>query len=189
MNRKFLEELLNVVEDETKRKEIVDTLMAKNGELIESHKTEVATLKNDLKVKDGVVNNLNEKIKELEEVDVEAIKQEQFNLGKAEGSKEVETFKKSIALDKALANSKAKDIKLLEKLLDSEKLTYEEKDGNYVVGGLDEQLKSIKTTHDYLFEQENKQQNGFNLGGDHQNKAPENEAQDLASALREKYGN
>lgn len=29
MNRKFLEELLNVVEDETKRKEIVDTLMAK----------------------------------------------------------------------------------------------------------------------------------------------------------------
>lgn len=189
MNRKFLEELLNVIEDDTKRKEIVDTLMAKNGELIESHKTEVATLKNDLKVKEGVVNNLNEKIKELEEVDVEAIKQEQFNLGKAEGSKEVETFKKSIALDKALANSKAKDIKLLEKLLDSEKLTYEEKDGNYVVGGLDEQLKSIKTTHDYLFEQENKQQNGFNLGGDHQNKAPENEAQDLASALREKYGN
>lgn len=189
MNRKFLEELLNVVEDDTKRKEIVDTLMAKNGELIESHKTEVATLKNDLKVKDGVVNNLNEKIKELEEVDVEAIKQEQFNLGKAEGSKEVETFKKSIALDKALASSKAKDIKLLEKLLDSEKLTYEEKDGNYVVGGLDEQLKSIKNTHDYLFETENKQQNGFNLGGDHQNKAPENESQDLASALREKYGN
>ena len=77
---------------------------------------------------------------------------------------------------------------MLEKLLDSEKLTYEEKDGNYIVGGLDEQLKSIKTTHDYLFEQESKQ-NGFNLGGDHQNKAPENEAQDLASALREKYGN
>ena len=47
--------------------------MTKNGELIESHKTEVATLKNDLKVKDGVVNNLNEKIKELEEVDVEGI--------------------------------------------------------------------------------------------------------------------
>ena len=188
MNRKFLEELLNVIEDDTKRKEIVDTLMAKNGELIESHKTEVATLKNDLKVKDGVVDNLNNKIKELEEVDVEAIKQEQFNLGKAEGSKEVETFKKSIALDKALASSKAKDIKLLEKLLDSEKLTYEEKDGNYVVGGLDEQLKSIKSTHDYLFEQENNQ-NGFNLGGDHQNKAPENEAQDLAGALREKYGN
>ena len=66
MNRKFLEELLNVIEDETKRKEIVDTLMTKNGELIESHKTEVATLKNDLKVKDGVVNNLNEKIKELQ---------------------------------------------------------------------------------------------------------------------------
>ena len=34
MNRKFLEELLNVIEDETKKKEIVDTLMAKNGVLI-----------------------------------------------------------------------------------------------------------------------------------------------------------
>ena len=31
MNRKFLEELLNVIEDEAKKKEIVDTLMAKNG--------------------------------------------------------------------------------------------------------------------------------------------------------------
>lgn len=189
MNRKFLEELLNVVEDETKKKEIVDTLMSKNGELIESHKTEVATLKNDLKVKDGVIDNLNGKIKELREIDVEAIKQEQFDLGKAEGSKEVETFKKSIALDKALANSKAKDIKLLEKLLDNDKITYEDKDGNYVVGGLEEQLKSIKTTHDYLFEQENTNQNGFNLGGDHQNKDPKPEAQDLVSALREKYGN
>lgn len=190
MNRKFLEELFTgVIEDDTKRKEIVDTLMTKNGEQIESHKTELATLKNDLKVKDGVINNLNDKVKELEEVDVEAIKQEQFDLGKAEGSKEVETFKKSIALDKALAGSKAKDVKLLEKLLDSEKLTYEEKDGNYVVGGLDEQLKSIKNTHDYLFETENKQQNGFNLGGDHQNKAPESNATTLADALREKYGN
>lgn len=189
MNRKYLDELLNVIEDEAKRKEIVDALMDKNGDLLENHKTEMATLKNDLKVKDGVISNLNNKIKELGEVDVEAIKKEQFDLGKAEGSKEVETFKKSIALDKALANSKAKDIKLLEKLLDNEKITYEEKDGNYIVGGLDEQLKSIKNTHDYLFEQENNQQNGFNLGGEHQNKAPVNEAQDLASALREKYGN
>lgn len=189
MNRKFLEELFNFIEDDTKKKEIIDTLMTKNGELIESQKTEVATLKNDLKVKDGVIDNLNNKIKELGEIDVEAIKQEQFDLGKAEGSKEVETFKKSVALDKALANSKAKDIKLLEKLLDSEKLTYEEKDGNYVVGGLDEQLKNIKNTHDYLFESEGNNQNGFNLGGDHQNKVPENKVQNLTSALREKYGN
>ena len=31
MNRKFLEELLNVIEDEAKKKEIIDTLMANNG--------------------------------------------------------------------------------------------------------------------------------------------------------------
>ena len=36
MNRKFLEELLNVIEDEAKKKETVDKKKKKNGELIES---------------------------------------------------------------------------------------------------------------------------------------------------------
>ena len=189
MNRKFLEELLNVIEDEAKKKEIVDTLMAKNGELIENHKTEVATLKNDLKVKDGVVNNLNEKIKELEEVDVEAIKQEQFNLGKAEGSKEVETFKKSIALKEALKSTKAKDIDLLSKMIDSEKISYEEKDGKFEITGLDDQITEIKKSHDYLFEVENAQEptQRVNVGDGHTT-TPTNQPSTLAGALHDKYG-
>ena len=55
----------------------------------------------------------------------------------------------------------------------------------------DEEASKKVNPNNSLFdpdEQENNQ-NGFNLGGDHQNKVPENEAQDLASALREKYGN
>ena len=158
MNRKNLDEKLSVIEDESVRKGIIDWIMDENGKTIENHKTEVATLKNDIKVKDGVINNLNEKIKENSEIDIEAIKKEQYDLGKTDGAKEVETFKKNIALEKALSSSKAKDVKLLEKLLDNEKLSYEEKDGNYTVTGLDEQIKGIKETHSYLFEEEKQEQ-------------------------------
>ena len=46
MNRKFLENELSSVEDENLKKEIIDNIMKKNGEDIEKHKVEVATLKN-----------------------------------------------------------------------------------------------------------------------------------------------
>jgi hypothetical protein len=161
--------------------------MAENGKDLtaEQGKTEIA--KNDLKAKEELVNSLNDKIKELSNVDIEALKQEQFDLGKAEGNKEVEIFKKSIALEKALANSKAKDTKLLEKLIDSEKLKYEEKEGNYTITGLDEQLKSIKGSHSYLFEEEKTTEPTINLGGEHNNEPPKSNATNLAGALHEKY--
>jgi hypothetical protein len=189
MNRKFLEEQLTSIEDEATRKDIKDKIMSKNGESIESHKTEIATLKNDLKVKDDVIENLNTKIKGLENTDIEAIKKEQFDLGKQEGSKDVETFKKSVALKEALSGSKAKDIDLLSTLIDNEKVKYEEKDGKYTVTGLDEQIKDIREKKSFLFEEEKKQEPGINLGGDHTNNPPQNDGGSLTDALKEKYSN
>lgn len=189
MNRKFLDGLFVGVEiDDTKKKEIIDSIMSENGKQIETHKTEVATIKNDLKVQENLVEELNKKIKENSELDIEALKQEQFDLGKAEGAKEVETFKKNIALEQALGNFKAKDIKLLSKLIDNEKIKYEEKDGNYSVSGLQEQVDEIKKTHDYLFEveKEPKQQPRINTGEPHQG-TPKNDPTTLVDALREKY--
>lgn len=186
MDRKFLNETLSSIEDETARKSIIDEIMKDYGITEAKHKTDLETIKNDLKVKDGVIDNLNAKIKEAGEIDLDTIKKEQFDLGKVEGSKEVETFKKSIALEKALANSKAKDVKLLEKLLNSEKLSYEEKEGNYTITGLDEQLKGIKSTHAYLFEEEKPNDPAINLGGN-LNNPPKSNADTLMSALHEKY--
>ena len=189
MNRKFLDGLFAGVEiDETKKKEIIDNIMNKNGEQIETHKTEVATIKNDLKVQENLVEELNKKIKENSELDIEALKKEQFDLGKAEGTKEVETFKKNIALEKALGDFKAKDIKLLSKLIDNEKIKYEEKDGNYNISGLQEQVDEIKKTHDYLFEAEKepKAHPRINTGDPHQG-TPKAEPTTLVDALREKY--
>lgn len=191
MNRKFLDGLFVGVEiDDTKKKEIIDSIMSENGKQIEAHKTEVATIKNDLKVQENLVEELNKKIKESSELDIEALKQEQFDLGKAEGKKEVETFKKNIALEKALGTFKAKDIKLLSKLIDNEKIKYEEKDGDYNISGLEEQVKEIKKSHEYLFEEEKEPkqpQPRINTGEQHQAN-PTNEPTTLVGALREKFG-
>lgn len=186
MNRKFLENELSCVEDENVRKQIIDNIMSKNGEDIEKHKVEVATLKNEIKTKEGVIENLNEKIKENDNIDIEQIKKEQFDLGKAEGNKEVETFKKSEALKKALGDFKAKDIDLLSKLLNSEKITYEEKDGKYEVGGLQDQINEIKKTHEYLFEPEKDPSQRINAGAGHEDPSSDKPTT-LVGALREAY--
>ena len=189
MKRKFLENLLtSYIEDDAARKETIDKIMDEHGEAIETQKKKIGVLENEIKVKEGIVDDLNKKVKENADIDIESIKKEEFEKGKAEGSKEVETFKKSVALEKALAGTKAKDVKLLEKLLDNEKLKYEEKDGNFTVAGLDEQVKGIKETHEYLFEEEKKNEEpGINLGGGHKNSTPKSEANTLADALHKKY--
>lgn len=182
MNRKYLEEL-------GLEKEVIDKIMDKNGEQINSHKTEIATMKNDLKIKDGVVENLNTKIEELEKVDLEAIKTEQFNLGKVDGSKEVEIFKKNNSLKSALSSFKAKDIDLITKLLKEDKISYEEKDGNYEVKGLEEQIKELQSTHNYLFDlEEQKNNDGFRADtGENHGQNVKKEPQTLAQALKEQY--
>ena len=189
MNRKFLDEVLSSIEDETIRKSAIDSIMSKNGEDIEKHKVEVATLKNEIKTKEGVIDNLNNKIKENENIDIDAIKKEQFDLGKEEGTKELETFKKSIALKDALKSTKAKDINLLSKLIDNEKINYEEKDGKFEITGLDDQITEIKKSHDYLFEVEKTQEptQRVNVGDGHTT-TPTNQPSTLAGALHDKYG-
>lgn len=188
MNRKFLENELSSVEDENVRKTIIDNIMKVNGEDIEKHKVEVATLKNEIKTKEGVIDNLNEKIKENENIDIEAIKKEQFDLGKEEGNKEIETFKKSIALKEALQSTKAKDTDLLSKLIASDKISYEEKDGKYVVDGLNEQVEEIKKTHDYLFESEKEPETAQRISvGDSHKEQPTNQPTTLIGALKEAY--
>lgn len=189
MNRKFLENELSSVEDETLRKKIIDNIMDKNGEDIEKHKVEVATLKNEIKTKQGVIDNLNDKIKENENIDIEAIKKEEFEKGKAEGNQEVETFKKNIALKEAIKSTKVKDTDLLLKLISNDKISYQEKDGKYEIGGLEEQVNELKKTHEYLFEKEEPKEppkQRISVGEGHQG-TPKTESTTLIGALQEKY--
>lgn len=94
MNRKKIENLLTSIEDKTIKKSIVDEVLNLYGNAIEQKETKIATLENDVKVKTSLINELNTKVKEANEIDIETIKKEQYDLGKAGGSKQIEVFKK-----------------------------------------------------------------------------------------------
>lgn len=145
MKRDFLKNL--GLEDD-----VVDKIIAENGKDVTELKTKIANLQDDLKVKDGVIETKNAKITELEKVDVEALKKAEYEKGKAEGSAEIEKFKFNTALDNALKGAKVKDNKTISGLLDMEKIKLE----NEQIVGLDEQLKTLKESHDYLFDNDGK---------------------------------
>jgi hypothetical protein len=143
MKRKFLEDL-------GLETDVIEKIMTEAGKDVTSLKARVDDLTEQINVKDTTISEKNNKIAELEKVDVEAIKTAEYERGKTEGSKEIEVFKKQNALDKALSKYKAKDTSILSKMLDMEKVKYNDK--FEIVEGLDEQVNSIKESHDYLFD-------------------------------------
>lgn len=189
MKRNEIDDLfkeLGIEADETKKKAFADRVMKINGDDINKEKTNTETVRNDLKVKEGLIEELNKKIKEASSVDIEKIKQEQFDLGKAEGSKEFENFKKTSALKASIKG--AKDFDLVKSKLNLDKIEYEKNDkGDYTVKGIEEQLKSIKETYSYLFEDDKAQTKTVDLGGQHQGTV-DNSPKTIAEALKEKYG-
>ena len=174
MKRSFLEGLFKDLEvDDSVKKTIIDNIMDENGNDVNAEKAKTETAKNEVKVKEGVIESLNTKIKELGDIDVEQIKKEQFDLGKAEGSKEVEDFKKTNALKSSIKG--AKDFDLVYSKLDKDKIKYEKSDkGEYTVSGVDEQIKDIKEKYSFLFEDDD-EGGEVNLGGSHTNSS-ENDA-------------
>ena len=120
MKRKFLEDL-------GLETDAIEKIMAEAGKDVTSLKARVDDLTEQINVKDTTISEKNNKIAELEKVDVEAIKKSEYERGKTEGSKEIEVFKKQNALDKALSKYKAKDTSILSKMLDMEKVKYNDK--------------------------------------------------------------
>lgn len=143
MKRKFLEDL-------GFESDAIEKIMAEAGKEITALKARVDDLAEQINVKETTIAEKNNKIAELEKVDVEAIKTSEYERGKAEGSKEIEVFKKQNALDKALQGYKAKDTSILSKMLDMEKVKFNDK--FEIVEGLEEQINPLKESHDYLFE-------------------------------------
>lgn len=160
--------------------ETIDTIMAEYGKNVQGLKEANETLKDENK-------ELKNEVEESKKLDIEAIKKEEYDKGVQEGNKEVENFKKSMALERALNSTKAKDVKLLQKLIDNDKITFEEKEGSFTIKGLEEQIKAIKETHNYLFDEGNTYKDGISLGGEHGNTPDNKNATTLLGALHEKY--
>ena len=169
MKRSFLENLFKDLEaEDSVKKNIIDSIMTENGNDINAEKTKTITAENDLKVKEGLIEELNKKIKENGSVDIEEIKRVAKEEGFAEGSKEVEEFKKTNALRSSIKG--AKDFDLVYSKLDKDKIKYEKDDkGEYTVTGIDEQIKDVKEKYSYLFEDDGAQDGDFNLGGEDNN--------------------
>lgn len=188
MKKEFLENLFKDLEmEENSKKALIKSILDENGNDINNEKAKTEGVKNDLKVKNALIDDLNAKIKEAEGVDIEALKKEQFDLGKAEGSKEVEEFKKTNALRSSIQG--AKDFDLVYSKLDKEKIKYEKNDkGEYEVKGIDEQIKDVKEKYSFLFEEENDGSGNteINLGGEHSSSTPK-APETLYGALKEKY--
>lgn len=185
MKRSFLEELFkNLEAEDSVKKSIIDSIMAENGNDLNTEKTKTEGLKNDLKVKEGVIEELNAKIKEAGSVDIEEIKRQAKEEGFAEGSKEVEEFKKTNALKSSIQG--AKDFDLVYSKLDKEKIKYEKNEkGEYEVSGIDEQIKNVKEKYSFLFEEENDGSGNteINLGGEHRNPSNEDSLKQLEEAM------
>lgn len=175
MKRSFLEGLFKDLEaEDSVKKSIIDSIMNENGNDVNAEKTKTESLKNDLKVKEGVIEELNTKIKEAGSVDIEEIKKQAKQEGFDEGSKVVEEFKKTNALKASIKG--AKDFDLVCSKLNKDQIKYEKNDkGEYTVSGIDEQIKDVKEKYSFLFEDDGDNDSEINLGGKHNDDTPSQE--------------
>ena len=148
MTREFLKTL--GIED----KSVIDSIMEENGKDINTEKTKFGdyeTLKTQL-------SDANKKIEEFGKLDFDGVKamaddyKAKFEQAQADSKKQLDELRFNHALDSALGGAKAKNIKAVRALLETDKLKLN-KDGSLT--GLSEQLEKIKSENDYLFETEN----------------------------------
>lgn len=160
MKRKIIEDQIRAlgVTDEAEIKKAVDAIMDENGKDITPLKTQIANLQEDIEVQKGVVETKNTKIKELEGIDIEAIKKQAREEGFSEGSKEVEEMKFDTALETALKGFKVKDKASIMGHLNMKKIGREvdKETGEIKITGLEEQITPIKENEklSYLFDSE-----------------------------------
>ncbi|GAB3801614.1 phage scaffolding protein [Virgibacillus kimchii] len=143
--------------------EQIETVMKEHGKSIKDTKekadkvegleSQINDYKQQLEDRDKQLNELSEKAKGNEELtkQIDELKA-QNETAKTEYEQKLEAQQKDFAIESALRDAKARDPKLAKNALDLDWVSF--KDGKLV--GLDEQLKSLQESHDYLFEKEEK---------------------------------
>lgn len=131
--------------------------------VMKSHGTVVNQTKEDLQSKETKIENLeeqlttaNKEIEDFKELNIDEIKQRaedyktKFEEAQIEADAKLEEVKFRHTLENTLKESKARNTKAVEALLDIEGLKFN--DGKII--GLDDQLEAIKEENDYLFDAE-----------------------------------
>ena len=146
MKRDFLKNL--GIED----KDIIDKILDENsadigrakGEL-DSYKTKVTDLENEIKTKDSTIATLQTKADSVEGLNqkISQLETDKTNLTNELNTK-VSEIKKDHALEGKIRDFKGKNVKAIKALLDMDKVTYE----NDELGGIDEQLTALASAED-----------------------------------------
>jgi hypothetical protein len=138
-------------------KEQIDAIMAENGKDVEKVKTDVQTAKTEADTAKAQLAEANKAIEGFKGLDVEGIKKAADDYkalaeqAKKDADARVAALQFDHALDKALGEAKVKDTVSVRAHLKADALKLNE-DGSIL--GLKEQLDSIKSTKDFLFESE-----------------------------------
>lgn len=150
--------------------DLIQKIIVLHGKDIENHKNSLSTMKAEL---DGVKSQLKEAgdtIDGFKKLDVEGIKKAaddwkaKAEQAEKDAQSQVSALKFDYALNSALVEAKAKNVKAVKALLNTEQLKLGD-DGSLV--GLNDQLTKIKTENDFLFvpEKQEKPQPKFSSGG------------------------
>lgn len=139
--------------------EVIDKIMAKHGETVEKFKAageKEETLNQTIQDLKEQLGEANEQIKEFQDMDIEGIKkaatewEEKAKNAQSESEKKIQKMQFDHALEGALKNAKARNVKAVGALLDLDGIKFE----NGKLTGLEKQLETLKQDSGYLFEEE-----------------------------------
>lgn len=137
--------------------EAIDAIMALHGKDVEAHKTAVEASKAEVTGLKAQLKDANTAIEGFKKLDVEGVQKAadewkaKAEQAEATAKQQVEQLKFDHALDAALSGAKAKNPVAVRALLKVADLKLAE-DGKII--GLDDQLKAVRESADYLFEAE-----------------------------------
>lgn len=135
--------------------EVIDAIMKLHGTDIETYKTQLTTATTEVEGLKKQLTDANVMIEGFKKLDVDGIKaaadewKTKAEQAQAEAAQQIASLKFDHALESALVGAKAKNTKAVRALLNTEQLKLQE-DGS--IFGLEEQLKKVKESSDYLFD-------------------------------------
>ena len=177
--KEFLgDDLYSQVEAKLKGNDKVKVANLASGDYISKSKYD-----DEIKGKDTKIGELTEKVKKFDGVDVVKLQQDVKDWEK-KYQDDLAATKKEAAIKLAITSAKPRNEKALMALLDTDIVKLND-DGT--VTGLKEQLENIKKDNGFLFEEEKKETEDVNLGGNHKKQAQVVETT-WDSALSEYYG-
>ncbi len=176
MERKFLEEL-------GIGKELVDKVMEEHGKSIQAEQDKTASKDAELAAMVKANGELEAALKNLDGEKPEDVEQALADL-RAQHDTEISKIRRDNALNLALVKSKAKRPEAVRALLNMDAIKL---DGEVLIG-LENQLKELKESDAYLFEDENAIEKRKDSGTEHGDSPDPDKDAKIEAAIREGAG-